>query len=143
MVVAGAIATGNCVVLKPSEFAPATAAILEKILHTNFPKNYIQVAQGDGQQVVAAMMDSFRFDYLLYTGSPAVGKLVYEMAARQLIPVTLELGGKSPCIVEDDADIEVAARRIVFGKFLNAGQTCIAPDYLLVHQTVKQNCCKL
>lgn len=137
MVIAGAIATGNCAVLKPSEFAPATAALMNKILSANFSKEYIQVIEGDGGAVVNSMMDTFRFDHLFYTGSIAVGKLVYKKAAEQLIPVTLELGGKSPCVVEEDANLEVAARRIAFGKFLNVGQTCIAPDYLLLHRSIK------
>lgn len=136
MVVAGAIATGNCVVLKPSELAPATAAVLEKILAV-FPNEYIQVIQGDGAEVVDNLMRDFRFDHVFYTGSTAVGKIIYEKAAQKLTPVTLELGGKNPCIVEQDAAIPVAAKRIVFGKFLNLGQTCIAPDYLLVHRSVK------
>ena len=136
MVVAGAIAAGNCVVLKPSELAPATAAILEKILAV-FPKNYIQVIQGDGAEIVDGLMKDFRFDHIFYTGSTAVGRIIYEKAAKQLVPVTLELGGKNPCIIEQDAVLPVTAKRIVFGKFLNVGQTCIAPDYLLVHRSVK------
>lgn len=138
MILAGAIVAGNCAVIKPSEFAPATASILEKMLHAVFPPQYIRVVQGDGEEVVKGMMESFRFDYIFYTGSTVVGRSVYEMAAKQLIPVTLELGGKSPCIIEGDANIPVAAKRIVFGKFLNAGQTCIAPDYILVHTSVKE-----
>ncbi len=136
MVVAGAMATGNCVVLKPSELAPATATILEKILST-FSKEYVRVIQGDGAEVVNNLMDDFRFDHVFYTGSTTVGRIVYEKAAQKLTPVTLELGGKNPCIVEQDAVVPVAAKRIVFGKFLNLGQTCIAPDYLLVHRSVK------
>lgn len=136
MPIAGAIATGNCVVLKPSELAPATAAMLEKILSA-FPKTYIQVAQGDGAEVVDVLMRDFRFDHVFYTGSTRVGRIVYEKAAKKLTPVTLELGGKNPCIVEQDAVLPVAAKRIVFGKFMNLGQTCIAPDYLLVHRSVK------
>jgi aldehyde dehydrogenase (NAD+) len=134
----GAIAGGNCAVLKPSELAPATATITEKIINEIFPDNYIKVAQGDGAAVVPAMMNTFRFDHVFYTGSIPVGKIIYKMAAEQLVPVTLELGGKSPAIVEADANLTVAAKRIVLGKFINAGQTCIAPDYLLVHQSVKE-----
>ncbi|MBX3240529.1 MAG: aldehyde dehydrogenase [Chitinophagaceae bacterium] len=136
MVAVGAIAAGNCVVVKPSELAPASANIIEKVLSV-FPKEYIQVAKGDGSEVINEMMDGFRFDYVFYTGGTTVGRIIYEKAARQLIPVTLELGGKSPCIVEQDANLPIAAKRIVFGKFLNAGQTCVAPDYLLVHRAVK------
>lgn len=133
----GAIAGGNCAVIKPSELAPATAAITEKIIRETFAAEYIDIVQGDGAEVVPAMMNRFRFDHVFYTGSVAVGKIIYKLAAEQLIPVTLELGGKSPTIVEADANIAVAAKRITMGKFLNAGQTCIAPDYLLVHYSVK------
>jgi aldehyde dehydrogenase (NAD+) len=134
---AGAIAAGNCVVLKPSELAPATAAILEKILHVLFPPEYVRVIQGEGTEVVPALMQSFRFDHIFFTGSVPVGRSIYQAAAADLVPVTLELGGKSPAIVEKDADLRTAARRIVLGKFTNAGQTCIAPDYLLVHAEIK------
>jgi aldehyde dehydrogenase (NAD+) len=133
----GAIAGGNCAVLKPSELAPATAAITEKIISEIFADDYIKVIQGDGATVVPVLINSFRFDHIFYTGSIPVGKSIYKMAAEQLVPVTLELGGKSPAIVEADANLTVAAKRIVLGKFINAGQTCIAPDYLLVHQSVK------
>lgn len=134
----GAIAAGNCTVLKPSEFAPATSAIMKKIINENFPNEYISFIEGDGAEVVPAMLNHFRFDHVFYTGGTVVGKLVYKMAAEQLVPVTLELGGKSPCIVESDANIKVAARRIALTKFSNAGQMCIAPDYVLVHNSVKE-----
>jgi aldehyde dehydrogenase (NAD+) len=134
----GAIAAGNCVVLKPSEFAPATAAVMKKIIEENFSKDYILYVEGDGAIVVPEMMTHFRFDHVFYTGSTHVGKLIYQMAASRLVPVTLELGGKSPCIVEQDANIKVAARRIAMTKFSNAGQMCVAPDYLLVHQSIKE-----
>ncbi len=134
----GAIAGGNCVVLKPSEYAGATAALIEKMIREIFPADYIKVIAGDGAEVVPAMMQQFRFDHIFYTGSIPVGKMIYKSAAEKLIPVTLELGGKSPAIVCADADIRVAAKRIAFGKFLNTGQTCIAPDYVLVHNTVKE-----
>jgi aldehyde dehydrogenase (NAD+) len=133
----GAIAGGNCAVIKPSELAPATSLLIEKIITEIFPREYVEVANGDGASIIPMMMDSFRFDHVFYTGSIPVGKSIYQMAAKQLVPVTLELGGKSPTIVEADADLNVAAKRIVLGKFLNAGQTCIAPDYLLVHESVK------
>ena len=133
----GAIAAGNCVVLKPSEFAPATDAVMKKIIEDVFPPDYILYVQGDGATVIPGMMNNFCFDHVFYTGSTAVGKIIYKMAAERLVPVTLELGGKSPCIVESDANIKVAARRIVMTKFSNAGQMCVAPDYLLVHQSVK------
>lgn len=135
--VVGAIAAGNCVVLKPSEFAPATATIIEQLIKEIFPEELAMVVQGDGATVIPAMMNSFRFDHVFYTGSIPVGKAIYQLAAKDLVPVTLELGGKDPCIVEQDADLRVAARRIAVGKFTNAGQMCVCPDYLLVHATVK------
>jgi aldehyde dehydrogenase (NAD+) len=134
----GAIAAGNCVVLKPSEFAPATASVLKKIISSIFDEQYIKLVQGDGAEVIPAMMNNFRFDHVFYTGSTSVGKIIYEMAAKQLVPVTLELGGKSPCIIESDANIKVAAKRIALTKFSNVGQMCVAPDYLLLHQSIKQ-----
>ncbi len=133
----GAIAAGNCVVLKPSEFAPATDAVMKNIIEKTFPKEYILYVQGDGATVIPAMMNNFSFDHIFYTGSTAVGKIIYKMAAERLVPVTLELGGKSPCVVESDANIIVAARRIAMTKYSNAGQMCVAPDYLLVHSSVK------
>lgn len=134
----GAIAGGNCVVLKPSELAPATEKVIQKIITEIFSEQFVLYIQGDGSEVVPAMMKQFRFDHIFYTGSTSVGKFVYQMAAEKLIPVTLELGGKSPAIVHADANISVAAKRIAFGKFLNTGQTCIAPDYVLVHDDVKE-----
>ena len=133
----GAIAAGNCVVLKPSELAPATAAIIKIIIEETFEPAYIFYVEGDGAIVVPELMNNFIFDHVFYTGSTAVGKSVYELAAKNLVPVTLELGGKSPCIVEADADLKTAAKRIAMPKFSNAGQMCVAPDYLLVHQSVK------
>jgi len=133
----GAIAAGNCVVLKPSEFAPATEAVMKKLIEDVFPKEYILYVEGEGQIVLPAMMNNFRFDHIFYTGSTAVGRIIYKMAAEQLTPVTLELGGKSPCVVESDADIKTAARRIAVTKFSNAGQMCVAPDYVLVHSSKK------
>lgn len=134
----GAIAAGNCVVLKPSEIALATDAVMKKIIAGLFPEEYIFYVQGDGVEVVPALMNNFRFDHVFYTGSTGVGKAVYKMAAEKLVPVTLELGGKSPCVVEDDANIDVAARRIALSKFSNAGQMCVAPDYVLVHASKKE-----
>ncbi len=138
MPLVGAIAAGNCVVLKPSEFAPATAVVMQKIVEAVFPKEYICYVPGDGAKVIPEMMNHFVFDHVFYTGSTAVGKLIYKMAAEQLVPVTLELGGKSPCVVTADANIGVAANRIVITKFSNAGQMCVAPDYILVHEAVKE-----
>ena len=131
----GAVAAGNCVVLKPSEFAPATAAIMKKIIEEAFAKDFVLYVEGDGGKVIPEMMNDFTFDHIFYTGSTAVGKIIYKMAAEKLVPVTLELGGKSPCVVESDANIKVAARRIAMTKFSNCGQMCVAPDYVLVHET--------
>ncbi len=131
----GALAAGNTVVLKPSEFAPATAAVMEKIIHAVFPPEQVLYVPGDGATVIPAMMNHFAFDHVFYTGSTSVGKIIYKMAAENLVPVTLELGGKSPCIVEADANISIAAKRIAMPKFSNAGQMCVAPDYILVHES--------
>jgi aldehyde dehydrogenase (NAD+) len=133
----GAIAGGNCAVLKPSEFAPATSAVMKQIIRQSFSASYIGLVEGDGATVVPQLMNQFRFDHVFYTGSTQVGKLIYRMASEKLVPVTLELGGKSPCVVESDATIEVAAKRIAVTKFSNAGQMCVAPDYVLVHRSVK------
>jgi len=134
---AGAMAAGNCIVLKSSEFAPATSAVMKQMIEETFDKNYIQFVEGDGAAVIPGMMNNFTFDHVFYTGSTAVGKIVYKMAAERLVPVTLELGGKSPCIVEADANIKIAAKRIAMTKFSNAGQMCVAPDYVLVHESKK------
>lgn len=135
----GAIAAGNTIVLKPSEFAPATAAIMKEIIAEHFSPEYILYVEGAGADVIPQMMESFTFDHVFYTGSTQVGKIIYQMAAKRLVPVTLELGGKSPCVVEADALLEVAARRILTPKFSNCGQMCVAPDYVLVHESVKQS----
>lgn len=133
----GAIAAGNCVVLKPSEHAPATAAVMKKMIEAVFPKEYILYTEGDGAVLIPEMMNGFSFDHVFFTGSTSIGKAIYKMAAEKLTPVTLELGGKSPCVVEADADIKVAAKRIAMTKFSNAGQMCVAPDYVLVHASQK------
>ena len=134
----GAIAAGNCIVLKPSELAPATSAVMKAIIENSFDNKYIRYIEGDGATIIPAMMNNFTFDHVFYTGSTAVGKIIYQMAAAKLVPVTLELGGKSPCIVEQDANVTVAAKRIAMTKFSNAGQMCVAPDYLLVHASKKK-----
>jgi aldehyde dehydrogenase (NAD+) len=134
----GAIAAGNKVVIKPSENAPATEQVIGDIIDSIPDQKDILYVKGNGAEVVPALMNGFRFDHVFFTGGTLVGKKIYEMAARQLIPVTLELGGKSPCVVEEDANFKVAARRITLGKFSNAGQICIAPDYLLVHQSKRE-----
>lgn len=131
----GAIAAGNRVVVKPSEYSNNTAEIIEKILKEVFSQDEVKVVKG-GRAVNQDLLKQ-KYDYIFFTGSPAVGKIVMESAAKHLTPVTLELGGKSPCIVDSSAKVKMAAKRIVWGKFLNAGQTCVAPDYLLVHQDVK------
>lgn len=133
----GAMAAGNCAVLKSSEFAPATSVIMQKIIAETFDEKYILFTDGDGATVISEMMNNFVFDHIFYTGSTAVGKIIYQNAAKNLVPVTLELGGKSPCVVEEEVDIKVAAKRIAFPKFSNAGQMCVAPDYVLVHVSQK------
>ncbi len=130
-----AIAAGNCVILKPSAYAPQTSAVLAKLIAACFKEEYVAVVEG-GRKENKELLDQ-RFDYIFFTGGVKVGRLVLEKAAKYMTPVTLELGGKSPCIVDETANIKLAARRIVFGKLLNSGQTCVAPDYVLVHEDVK------
>lgn len=132
----GAMAAGNCAIIKPSELTPNTAKVLSKLMEKTFPREYIAIVEGDAE-VAQALMQA-KVDYIFFTGSPHVGKIVMETAAKSLTPVTLELGGKSPTIVHHDAKLKIAANRIAWGKFLNAGQTCVAPDYLLVHKSIKQ-----
>lgn len=131
-----AVAAGNTVVLKPSAYSPATSALLAELLASVFPPEYVATVQG-GREENAELLD-IPFDYIFFTGSKSVGRIVYEKAATRLTPVTLELGGKSPCIVDETAKIKLAAKRIVFGKYLNCGQTCVAPDYILCHESVKE-----
>lgn len=131
-----AIAAGNCVVLKPSAYAPTVSSVLKKMLESIYPSRYVAVIEG-GRDENAALLEQ-RFDYIFFTGGVTVGKLVLEKAAKNVTPVTLELGGKSPCIVDKTADLQIAARRVAFGKLLNAGQTCVAPDYLVVHEDIKE-----
>ncbi|MGC9929584.1 aldehyde dehydrogenase [Priestia aryabhattai] len=133
--VVGAIAAGNCVVLKPSELTPHTSSLLAKMFNENFPEEYLTVVEGEVETSTALLKENF--DYIFFTGSTMVGKIVADAAAKNLTPVTLELGGKSPTIVHEDANIEEAAKRIARGKFANAGQTCVAPDYILVQRNVK------
>lgn len=128
-----AIAAGDCAVIKPSRYSPATSAVMEEMLHHYFDEEYISVFQG-GSQVNTALLE-LKYDHIFFTGSPNVGRIVMEAASKNLTPVTLELGGKSPCIVDETADIELAARRIAWGKLINSGQTCVAPDYVLVHES--------
>ncbi len=130
----GAIAAGNTAILKPSEFAGQTEKVLLDLINKNFDSNYLFVVTGD--HTVTQELLKYRFDHIFFTGSTRVGQIVYEAASKNLIPVTLELGGKSPTIIDETANLEIAARRIAFGKFINAGQTCIAPDYIYVHELV-------
>lgn len=130
----GAIAAGNTAFLKPSEFTAHTAKVIEEMISTTFDENFIKVIQGDYQ--ITDQLLNFKFDHIFFTGSTRVGQIVYEKASKQLIPVTLELGGKSPTIIDETANLKVAAKRIAFGKFINAGQTCIAPDYVYVHKNI-------
>ncbi len=136
MPLAGAIAAGNCAVVKPSELTPQTSRVLAELIAESFPDDYISVVQG-GVETNQRLLKE-KFDYIFFTGSEAVGRIVMQEAAVQLTPVTLELGGKSPCIVHRDANIKLAAKRIAWGKFLNAGQTCVAPDYVYVHASIKE-----
>ena len=129
-----AIAAGNTVVIKPSAYSPASSRVVAEIVETALPEDYAAVVTG-GREENAALLEE-KWDKIFFTGSKAVGRTVLEKAAKHLTPCTLELGGKSPCIVDQDAKIELAARRIVFGKFLNCGQTCVAPDYVFVHKSV-------
>ncbi len=132
----GAISAGCTAILKPSPYVPNVSRVIEEMIAETFDKRYIAVVQGN-REVNTALLDE-RFDIIFFTGSPALGKKVMAAAAKNLTPVVLELGGKSPCIVDADADIRIAARRIAWGKTLNAGQTCIAPDYLLIHSSRKE-----
>jgi aldehyde dehydrogenase (NAD+) len=134
----GALAAGNCVVVKPSEHAPASSTLMAELLSSTFSSQYILPVTGPGEQTIPALMQGFRFDHVFYTGGAGVAQKIYEMAARQLVPVTLELGGKSPAVVEADTDITVSAKRIASTRFSNAGQMCIAPDYLLVHEDIRK-----
>ncbi len=131
----GAMAAGNCAVLKPSEFAPHAAAAMAELIKATFPEEYIAVVQGEREAGEALLRE--KFDIIFFTGSTQVGRAVMTAAARHLTPVTLELGGKCPCLVCADAPLDITARRIVWGKFLNAGQTCVAPDFVLVDHRVR------
>ncbi|PGZ51135.1 aldehyde dehydrogenase [Bacillus anthracis] len=131
----GAIIAGNCVVLKPSENTPNVAAVIRHMINETFDEKYIRVIEGDKE--ITSLLINAPFDYIFFTGSVQVGKIVMEAAAKNLVPVTLELGGKSPVIVDKTANLDLAAKRIVWGEFLNTGQTCIAPDYVLVESQIK------
>lgn len=137
----GAIAAGNCAVVKPSAYSPETSAVIQKLISETFEPGYVDVVTG-GRAENADLLEQ-KFDYIFFTGGVTVGKLVMEKASKHLTPVTLELGGKSPCIIDHPANLRIAARRITFGKFLNCGQTCIAPDYVLVEKSVHDEFVKL
>lgn len=132
----GAIAAGNTAIVKPSEYTPHVEAILKKLLDEVFEPEYVKCVSG-GREITTELIH-LPFDYIFFTGSVPVGKVVMKAAAENLVPVTLELGGKSPTIVHEDANIEVAAKRIAWGKFMNAGQICVAPDYVYVHESIKE-----
>ncbi|QUI23387.1 aldehyde dehydrogenase [Vallitalea pronyensis] len=131
----GAIAAGNCIVLKPSEQTPHVTKLIHQMFLETFNPNYIRIIEGE-KDVTSCLIHA-PFDYIFFTGSVRVGKIVMAAASENLVPVTLELGGKSPCIIDNTANIEVAAKRVLWGKFFNAGQTCIAPDYALVHESIR------
>ena len=135
MPLVGAISAGNCAVVKPSAYAPESSRVISKLIESAFPTGFVTAVEG-GRDANKALLDE-PFDYIFFTGSVAVGKTVMEAAAKRLTPVTLELGGKSPIIVDETANLPLAARRIAFGKVLNAGQTCVAPDYVLVAREVE------
>jgi len=131
----GAVAAGNTVVIKPSELAPNTSSVLKELIETVFPQNLVSVIEGDAE--TAKYLLDKKWDYIFFTGSTRIGKIIAEKAAKNLTPITLELGGKSPCVVDSGIDINKVAKRIVSGKFVNCGQTCIAPDYVIVNNHVK------
>ena len=135
MPLVGAISAGNCAVVKPSAYAPESSRVISKLIESAFPTGFVTAVEG-GREANKALLDE-PFDYIFFTGSVAVGKTVMEAAAKRLTPVTLELGGKSPIIVDETANLPLAARRIAFGKVLNAGQTCVAPDYLMIEKSVE------
>jgi aldehyde dehydrogenase (NAD+) len=133
----GAIAAGNCALLKPSEHAPHTSRVVAEMIADTFNPSYIAVTEGDAS--ISQQLLAEKFDHIFFTGGTAIGRIVMAAAAQHLTPVTLELGGKSPCIVDSDIHLDHAAKRIAWGKLINAGQTCIAPDYLLVQQQIKND----
>lgn len=135
--IVAAIAAGNTCMIKPPEETPHTSRLIQEMISKNFDSGYLAVVMGEGKTVVPQLMENLRFDHIFFTGSVPVGKIIAKMAAEKLVPTTLELGGKSPCIVDKSANLEVAAKRIAFSKMVNAGQTCVAPDYLLVHESIE------
>ena len=138
---ADALAAGNTAIVKPSAYAPETARLLARLLGTVFPPAFVEVIEGGREENTWLLRE--KFDYIFFTGSPAVGRTVLDAAAKHLTPVTLELGGKSPCIIHSSADLALAARKVVFGKFLNCGQTCVAPDFVLCQESVREDFLRL
>jgi aldehyde dehydrogenase (NAD+) len=131
----GAISAGNTIIIKPSELSSATSAVINKLVSETFDPRYMKVIEGGAAETTELIKE--RFDYILFTGGTEIGRIIYQAAAKHLTPVTLELGGKSPCIVDADTDLDVTVKRIAWGKFVNAGQTCIAPDYVLINKKIK------
>lgn len=129
------LAAGNCVILKPSEYSVSTSSVVKDIVENTFSKEYVAVVQGSQEESEKLLLE--RFDYIFFTGSTNVGKIIMKSASEHLTPITLELGGKSPCIILKDANIDLTAKRLTWGKLINAGQTCVAPDYVLVHEDRK------
>ena len=134
--VIAAIAAGNTVVIKPSEMSPKTSALMAKLINENFDSGFLKVVEGGILETTALL--ECKYDKIFFTGSPQVGKIIYQAAAKNLTPVTLELGGKSPAIITADSNLKMTVKRMVWAKFINAGQTCIAPDYVLVHKSVEK-----
>ena len=139
--VIAAIAAGNTVVIKPSEMAPKTSALMAKLINENFDSGFLKVVEGGVTETTALL--ECKYDKIFFTGSPQVGKIIYQAAAKNLTPVTLELGGKSPAIITADSNLKMTVKRMVWAKFINAGQTCIAPDYVLVHKSVEKKLLEL
>lgn len=135
--VIAAMSAGNTMLLKPSELSPATSAVINKMVSETFDPRYMKVVEGGAAETTELLKE--RFDYILFTGGTEIGRIIYQAAAKHLTPVTLELGGKSPCIVDSDVDLDVTVKRIAWGKFVNAGQTCIAPDYVLINKKIKKD----
>ncbi|HEK8951863.1 TPA: aldehyde dehydrogenase family protein, partial [Clostridioides difficile] len=129
------LVAGNCVILKPSEYSVSTSSVVKDIVEDTFSKEYVAVVQGSQEESEKLLLE--RFDYIFFTGSTNVGKIIMKSASEHLTPITLELGGKSPCIILKDANIDLTAKRLTWGKLINAGQTCVAPDYVLVHEDRK------
>ena len=129
------LSAGNCVILKPSEYSVSTSSVVKDIVEDTFSKEYVAVVQGSQEESEKLLLE--RFDYIFFTGSTNVGRIIMKSASEHLTPITLELGGKSPCIILKDANIDLTAKRLTWGKLINAGQTCVAPDYVLVHEDRK------